>query len=97
MRLLLLAGGDKVVPAFLHSQQDVFVVRVQVMVKTKKVKLGVTGLLGFQNNLELSPLLADKVGRSLDDIVGLDSRRLQRSEQMCICLNRKDPLLVLRT
>lgn len=46
------------------------------MVKTQKVKLGVAGLFGFQDYLELSPLLTHKVGCPLDDVMGLDGRRL---------------------
>lgn len=45
------------------------------MVKTEKVKLGVARLLSFQDYLELSPLLAYKVGSPLDDVVGLDGCR----------------------
>lgn len=48
------------------------------MVKAKKVKLGVTGLLGFQHYLKLSPLLTHKVGRPLDDVVGFNCRGLER-------------------
>lgn len=85
LRLLLLAAGGGVVSTFLHGAQDVFVIRVQVMVKTQEVKLGVTGLLGFQDDLKLGPLLAHEVGRPLDDVVSLDGRRLQkRSEVTCL-------------
>lgn len=75
LRLLLLAGGDKVVSTFLHGPQDVFVIRVQVMVETKEVKLGVASLLSFQHYLELSPLLTHEVGCPLNDVVGLDGCR----------------------
>lgn len=51
------------------------------MVKTKKVKLGVTSLLSFQDYLKLSPLLTYKVGRPLDDVMGLDGCRLQKSKE----------------
>lgn len=78
LRLLPLAGGHKVVSTFLHGPQDVFVIRVQVMVKTKEVKLGVTGLLSFQDYLKLSPLLAHKVGCPLHDVMSLDGCWLQK-------------------
>lgn len=78
----MLAGGDKVVSTFLHGPQDVFVIRVQVMVKPKKVKLGVVGLLGFQHYFKLSTLLTYKVGCPLDDVMGLDGCRLQRIPKM---------------
>lgn len=52
------------------------------MVKTKKVKLGVTRLLRLQHYLKLSPLLTDKVGRLLNDVVGLDGCRLQKSQEI---------------
>lgn len=48
------------------------------MVKTQEIKLGVTGLLGLQDNLKLSPLLAHKVGCPLNDVVSLDGGRLQK-------------------
>lgn len=48
------------------------------MVKAQEVKLGVSCLLGLQHDLELRPLLADKVGRSLDDVVSLDRCRLEK-------------------
>lgn len=48
------------------------------MVKTKKVKLGVSGLLSFQDYLKLSPLLTYKVGCPLDDVMGLDGCRLKK-------------------
>lgn len=48
------------------------------MVEAKKVELGVTGLLGFQDNLKLSPLLRYEVGCPLDDVVGLNGCRLQK-------------------
>lgn len=78
LTLLLLAAGDHVVSAFLHRPQDELVVRVQVMVETEEVKLGVTRLLGFQHNLELSALLAHKVGRPLDDVMSLDGCGLEK-------------------
>lgn len=52
------------------------------MVKTKEVKLGVTRLLRFQHYLKLSPLLTDKVGRLLNDVVGLGGCRLQKSQEI---------------
>lgn len=52
------------------------------MVKTKEVKLGVTRLLCLQHYLKLSPLLTDKVGRLLNDVVGLDGCRLQKSQEI---------------
>lgn len=52
------------------------------MVKTKEVKLGVTRLLRLQHYLKLSPLLTDKVGRLLNDVVGLDGCRLQKSQEI---------------
>lgn len=89
--LLMLLGGDNVVSTFLHGPQDVFVIRVQVMVKAKKVKLGVVGLLSFQDDLKLSPLLRYKFGGLLDDVVGLDGCRLQKqghkNEQVCFKMN----------
>lgn len=55
------------------------------MVKTQEVKLGVTGLLSFQDYLKLSSLLAHKVGRPLDDVMSLDGRRLQKQiEDTCL-------------
>lgn len=48
------------------------VVGVQVVVEAQEVKLGVPGLLGLQHDLKLRPLLAHKVGRSLDDVMSLD-------------------------
>lgn len=85
LRLLLLAGGDKVVSTFLHGAQDVFVIRVQVMVKTQEVKLGVTRLLSFQHYLKLSSLLAHKAGRPLDDVMSLDGGRLQKQiKDICL-------------
>lgn len=51
------------------------------MVKAQEVKLGVPSLLGFQHNLKLRPLLADKVGCSLNDVVSLDSRRLEKRQE----------------
>lgn len=52
------------------------------MVKAQEVKLGVPCLLGLQHDLKLRPLLADKVGRSLNDVVSLDSRRLEKTGKM---------------
>lgn len=52
------------------------------MVKAKKVKLGVTGLLSFQDYLKLSPLLTHEVGCPLDDVMGLDGCRLQKCKEM---------------
>lgn len=80
LRLLLLAAGRHFVSAFLHRPQDELVVRVQVMVETEEVELGVTRLLGLQHNLKLSALLAHKVGRPLDDVMGLDGCRLETEE-----------------
>lgn len=73
---LLLAAWAQLVATLLHGPQHVFVIRVQVVVKAQEVKLGVPRLLGLQHNLKLRPLLADKVGRSLDDVVSLDGGRL---------------------
>lgn len=80
LRLLLLVGRAEVVSTFLHGPQDVFVIRVQVMVKAKKVKLGVTGLLSFQHYLKLSPLLTHEVGCPLNNVVSLDGCRLQQKK-----------------
>lgn len=75
--LLRLAVRHHAVSTVLHGPQDVFVVRVQVMVETQEIKLGVPRLLGFQDDLKLGALLAHKVGRPLDDVVGLDGCRLR--------------------
>ncbi len=68
------------------------------MVETKKVKLGVTSLFGFEDNLKLSSLLTYKVGCPLDDVVGLDGCRLQkekyRNEHVCFNLNIFDEYLI---
>lgn len=59
------------------------------MVKTKKVKLGVTGLLSFQHDLKLSPLLTHEAGRPLDDIMGLNCCWLRKKG--------KEDLFILRS
>ena len=76
LRLVLLAVRGSDVAAVLHGAEDVSVVRVQVVVETHEVKLRVPRLLGFQDNLKLRPMLAQKVGGPLDDGVGLGGRRL---------------------
>lgn len=81
LRLLLFFVRVKVVSTFLHGPQDVFVIRVQIMIKAKKVKLGVTGLLRFQHNLKLTPLLAHKFGCPLNDVVSLDGCRLKTKNE----------------
>lgn len=75
--LILLALRCWRVSSLLHGSKDVLVVRVQVMVETQEVELGVPGLLRLQHDLELGPLLADEVGGALDDGVGLNGRRLE--------------------
>lgn len=83
LRLLLLCSRGGVVSALLHGPQDVFVVRIQVVVEAQEVKLGVGGLLGLQHNLKLRPLLTDEARCPLDDIMGLDGRWLRnRSPEM---------------
>lgn len=69
---LLRGPRGQLVAALLQGRQQVAVVGVQVVVEAQEVKLGVPGLLGLQHDLKLRPLLAHKVGRSLDDVVSLD-------------------------
>lgn len=60
------------------------------MVETQEVELRVPGLLRLQHDLELGPLLAHEVSGALNDVVGLNGRRLKNimSETTRVILQR---------